>query len=180
MPVLTRMQTESDSLFPLIVTLKLEAQAQQYFDALREKYFPPDRNFLKAHLTLFHQLPPQEPMIETTLRELTQRPSLKLGVREVKMIGRGVAFVIESEPLKALHRQLQNEWAQWLIPQDQQRLWPHITVQNKVSPAEAKALQQELQQQFEPFEIQATGLVLWEYHQGPWQWVQEFLFEHPS
>jgi len=42
---------------PLILTLKLDEESQAFFDKQRALYFPPERNFLKAHLTLFHQLP---------------------------------------------------------------------------------------------------------------------------
>ena len=42
---------------PLIVTLTLDAPARERFDALRRRHFPPERNHLAAHLTLFHALP---------------------------------------------------------------------------------------------------------------------------
>jgi hypothetical protein len=37
---------------PLVVTLLLDAEAQQRFDGLRERHFPADRNHLAAHVTL--------------------------------------------------------------------------------------------------------------------------------
>lgn len=45
---------------PLIVTLALDEQAQARFDALRSRHFPPDRNVLDAHVTLFHALPGEQ------------------------------------------------------------------------------------------------------------------------
>ena len=42
---------------PLIVTLLVDDDAQQHFDALRSEHFPAERNYLRAHVTLFHALP---------------------------------------------------------------------------------------------------------------------------
>ena len=41
---------------PLILTLVLDAASQAFFDRLRRQHFPPERNVLDAHLTLFHAL----------------------------------------------------------------------------------------------------------------------------
>ncbi len=41
---------------PLILTLKMDDRSQERFDRLRELYFPPERNYLSAHLTMFHKL----------------------------------------------------------------------------------------------------------------------------
>ncbi len=75
-----------------------------------------------------------------------------------------------------LHGFLQQQWQPWLIPQDRHKLWPHITIQNKVAPATAKALQQELAQNFTPFTAWGTGLSLWEYLGGPWKHLLDFPF----
>ncbi|WP_208644854.1 2'-5' RNA ligase family protein [Mucilaginibacter kameinonensis] len=48
------MQTEKKT---LILTLRLDEESQAFFDEMRKRHFPQERNFLKAHLTLFHQLP---------------------------------------------------------------------------------------------------------------------------
>jgi hypothetical protein len=40
-----------------VVTLLLDDGAQRRFDRLREAYFPPERNHVAAHVTLFHALP---------------------------------------------------------------------------------------------------------------------------
>jgi hypothetical protein len=42
---------------PLILTLRMDERSQERFDRLRETHFPPERNYLRAHLTLFHKLP---------------------------------------------------------------------------------------------------------------------------
>ena len=40
---------------PLVVTLEADARSQARFDAARERWFPPERNLVPAHVTLFHQ-----------------------------------------------------------------------------------------------------------------------------
>ena len=42
---------------PLVLTLVLDAQSFAFFDGLRRRHFPPERNVIAAHLTLFHALP---------------------------------------------------------------------------------------------------------------------------
>ena len=165
--------------YPLVLTLTLDADATTFFNELRQRHFPPERNHLKAHLTLFHQLPGAEvDRITTTLEETSQRyHPLNVLVSEVRLLGKGVAYLMKSQLLLQLHRQLQKQWQPYLTAQDQQKLWPHVTVQNKVSPEEATALHQQLSATFEPFEATGTGLHLWEYRGGPWQSRQEFRFD---
>ena len=105
-----------------------------------------------------------------------QQKILALQVTEVVSIGAGVAFKLESDELKKLHKKLQQQWQQWLTPQDKQTLWPHITIQNKVDRQTAVQLQQELNSNFKPFEIQGLGLTLWEYLGGPWGLIQSLDF----
>lgn len=163
---------------PLVLTLTLDEAATKFFNQLRQRHFPPERNYLEAHLSLFHQLPGAEAdRLVSELHSVSQqyRP-LKLVVKEVRMLGRGVAYRLESALLQQLHRQLQKQWRTYLTAQDQQKLWPHVTVQNKVSPDEAKRLHEQLSESFIPFEATGTGLHLWEYHGGPWQSKQELAF----
>jgi 2'-5' RNA ligase len=163
---------------PLILTLALDAEAEAFFDRLRQQHFPLERNFLKAHLTLFHHLPPQEPAIFEAIDALcTRQKPVALKVVDVVCIGRGVAYKLESAVLQNLHKQLQQQWLPWLLPQDKQKLWPHVTVQNKVPPEMARAVHQQLQSTFTPFEVQATGLRLWNYLGGPWEPVNTYWFE---
>lgn len=165
---------------PLILTLTLDADSQAFFDAQRRRYFPAKVNYLSAHLTLFHALPAAE--YDTIIAELTaavaaQPGPLPLAVTGVKFMGRGVMYTLDNPALPALHRRLQRQWQPWLTPQDGQGLRPHITVQNKVDPAVARALHEELAASFQPFEAQGTGLALWAYKGGPWELRQQFVFE---
>lgn len=163
---------------PLILTLALDAESQQHFNDLRQQYFPPERNYLQAHVTLFHHLPGAEaPALSAHLARVAAATSaLPLRVAGLRFLGRGVAYELHNPALLQLHRALQQEWAAWLTPQDQQRLKPHVTVQNKVDPAVARTLHQELTEQFAPFNAMGTGLTLWAYRGGPWEELQQFAF----
>jgi 2'-5' RNA ligase len=162
---------------PLLLTLKLNSEAQAFFDGLRQANFPADRNYLDAHVMLFHQLPQNEMKLTDDMVAIAKEyKPITVNVTGISSIGTGVAYKLESEELQQLHKQLQKQWLQWLIPQDKQKLWPHITIQNKVTPNDARYLLNKLSVDFKSFSIQATGLTLWEYMGGPWTLIEEFAF----
>jgi 2'-5' RNA ligase len=162
---------------PLILTLTLDTESQHFFNILRQKHFPPERNYLDAHLTLFHHLPAHEPQVMIDIASAGQQyQTMQLNVTEIKSIGNGVAYKMECDELLQLHKYLQQQWVHWLIPQDKQKLWPHITIQNKVEANLAKSLREELKQLFKPFTVKGVGLSLYEYAGGPWNFIQSFEF----
>ncbi|WP_186461736.1 2'-5' RNA ligase family protein [Mucilaginibacter pallidiroseus] len=162
---------------PLLLTLTLNAEAQIYFNDLRKKYFPAERNVLDAHLMLFHQLPANDSSVVNDIQSLASKTGiLTLEATAIKSIGNGVAFKIESDELQQIHKDLQKRWSVFIIPQDKNKLWPHVTIQNKVQPKVAQELLAELNADFKPFSIQGTGFTLWEYLAGPWQFKQQFDF----
>ncbi|SEN96270.1 2'-5' RNA ligase superfamily protein [Mucilaginibacter gossypiicola] len=169
------MQTEQN---PLILTLRLDEKSQAFFNEMRKRHFPPERNFLKAHLTLFHQLP-SEVMTWEYFSSLQYR-IFAMKVTGLCYLGAGVAYDIDSGELQELHRKLSQYFHKVLIPQDRQPFKPHITIQNKVTPAASKDLLIELMGNFKPFTVTATGLDLWEYLGGPWRHSSsyDFLNEH--
>jgi hypothetical protein len=158
----------------LILTLRLDPVSQSFFDALRERHFPASRNFLKAHLTLFHKLPDKIETIER-LNSLSF-PQIDLQVSGLINLGAGVAYKVESNALKQLHKILSTEFRDYLSPQDKQGFRAHITIQNKTSPQAAKALLEELSLDFQTFTVKAVGLDLWEYLNGPWVHNAYFAF----
>lgn len=125
---------------------------------------------------MFHHLPNEENIIATIQATAATAPVLQLQVSGVVNIGRGVAYKIDCPPLMALHKQLQQIWKGRLTQQDQQGLWPHVTVQNKVDVATAKSLQQQLASSFQPFTAQGIGLSLFTYEGGPWAKVADYPF----
>lgn len=161
---------------PIIVTLKLDAQSHDYFTKLRHQYFPQNINYLEAHLSLFHHLPPNETLVQQVLQNFSRRSLINLSVISAKNIGNGTAFMIASPELQTVHKSMQQLFQAFLIPQDKQKLWPHITIQNKVSALEARHTTDLLNKDFKPFTIQATGLTEWYYLNGPWEKKTEYLF----
>lgn len=165
---------------PLILTLRLDDAAFQYFNQLRKAHFPPERNFIDAHLTLFHHLPDTPELRMQVAEAAANRAPFQLEVTGLRSLGGGVAYRLHCPALHSWHRQLQQLWQAQLTPQDRQPLQPHITVQNKVAPPVARQLQQQLEASFTPFRVQAPGLQLWAYMGGPWQLLQEYPFAHST
>ena len=163
---------------PLIVTALLPESLQSRADQLRQAHFPPERNFLKAHVTLFHALPPScERELRAVLAELVREhapvPALLTGVMK---LGRGTALGIESEGMLALWQRLSERFHGLLTPQDEHRPRLHVTIQNKVSIEAAKALQAELAPKVLPREFAFRGFGLYAYRGGPWEPLREFAF----
>ncbi|UBF25683.1 2'-5' RNA ligase family protein [Kovacikia minuta CCNUW1] len=164
---------------PLILTLKLDQSTFDYVDRLRQQHFPPERNFIPAHVTLFHALPgDQEIAISQTLETLCcQTAKVSLQLPTLRFLGRGVAIDVASPELVQLRQTLANSWSQWLSPQDQQGYRSHITIQNKVSSAEARQLYEQLKAEWQPIKGFGEGLLLWYYLGGPWELANEFSFQ---
>lgn len=163
---------------PLIVTVKMDEESFDFFDRLRRQHFPPERNFLSAHITLFHHLPGERlDEIEEFLKTVAARQyEFKLRFTGWKFLGRGSAVEIESAELVSLRNKLANEWSDHLTPQDRQKFAPHVTVQNKVEPEEARRLFEQLNTDWEPKTGAAVALQLFHYRNGPWQLANEFDF----
>lgn len=153
---------------PVIVTLQLDAESADFFDKQRRQYFPPAINYIDAHLTLFHNLPPSEfeTVLKTAAEICAKRPPFSVTVSGLMKLGRGVAYRLEATELMELRSALAERFEPWLIKQDRERFRPHVTIQNKVPPAEASALYERLSSGFEPFTAKAEGLQFWFYEGG--------------
>jgi 2'-5' RNA ligase superfamily len=165
-------------LAPIIVTAQMGKSDQAAFNALRQQHFPPERNYLDAHITLFHHLPPTHlPEIKARLAAMTREcPPPHAMLSEVMMLGRGVAFRVECPELLAMRDALAEDFTGLLTPQDQARPRLHITVQNKVEPPVAKKLHAELSARFEPRPLAITGLSAYYYRGGRWEAIQSWRF----
>ena len=161
---------------PLILTLALDERSFAFFDGERRRYFPAARNVIPAHLTLFHHLPGEEvDGIRSLLAAVAAAHNpFSVAVTGLRPLGRGVAYKLESSALTVLRADLARRWADWLTPQDAQRFQPHVTIQNKADPAQARALLARLEEAFTPFTVTAEGLQLWRYLGGPWEAVETF------
>lgn len=161
----------------LIVTLQMDPAAAARFTALRRQHFPAHRNWLDAHITLFHALPVGS--VDLVLRDAQALASstepFGLRVDRVQFLGAGVAYALSSGQAVRLRSALAERWSSLLGPQDRAKRGAlHITVQNKVPPAIARQLQGELEQVFEPHDIAAVGIQVWYYVGGPWRHAATF------
>ena len=163
---------------PSVLTLKFDQAVFDYLDGLRRQYFPPGRNLVPAHTTLFHALPgDQEPVIRQMLRaECAESRALSLQFPKLRFLGRGVAVEVTCPELITLRGRLAKAWGVWLRPQDRQGYRPHVTIQNKAIPDEARVLHDRLAATWEPFDGRGEGLMLWRYLGGPWELAGEFPF----
>ncbi|WP_414831929.1 2'-5' RNA ligase family protein [Afifella sp. YEN Y35] len=163
---------------PLVLTLKLDDATFARLDALRRAHYPPERNQVPAHLTLFHALPGErKSLLRPVLEEAARRQrKIPLAFKGVKSLGGGVALTVEAPALSALRRDLADEFAPFLTAQDSAGFRPHVTLQNKVTTAEAETLRRELNIALRPFEGRGEGLILWRYLGGPWQREAVFPF----
>jgi 2'-5' RNA ligase superfamily len=155
---------------PLIVTAELPAPLQGWAEGLRRTHFPPERNVLKAHVTLFHALPAS---VLDEARALLARIAgtyspVAASLSAVMDLGGGTAFRIESAGMLALRDEIAEHFHGMLTVQDSHTPRLHVTVQNKVPRAEAMALQAELRQGFRAREFTFAGLALHHYLGGPW------------
>ncbi|MBB3565821.1 hypothetical protein FHX06_007194 [Rhizobium sp. BK512] len=89
-----------------------------------------------------------------------------------------MAFTIESTELNSIRDGLRRDFLHWFGSQDMQTWRPHITIQNKVSVAEASKLHRELAGNFHPHDIDIVGLDLWRYLDGPWTSEATMPFAH--
>jgi hypothetical protein len=148
---------------PLILTLGLIDSEAAYFDGLRQKHFPPERNFIAAHLAVFHDLPAAERCaIDHTLAAITaETRTISYRVIDLRMLGHGVAFAIKSPELSTLRAHLASSFANWLTPQDRAGFFSHMIIQNKVHADTAKAPHARLVGEFAPWSAIAPGLDIW-------------------
>ena len=163
---------------PLLVTADMPPDIFAWADGLRRAHFPPERNRLKAHVTLFHALPPSVDgelrRLLTDLAAATRPPEARIS--GLMKLGRGTALAIDSPGMVAMHSLLQDRLHGLMTPQDAQLLRLHITIQNKVTPEEARALQSRLGPELEQRSFRFRGFELFAYEDGLWRPLKSFAF----
>jgi hypothetical protein len=156
---------------PFIVTAELPPDVFAWADRLRCAHYPPEHNRLRAHVTLFHSFAPS--LREELRRYLPgvaaqQAPSAArvIGLMD---LGTGTAIELRSTEMLAIRERIAEHFHGALTSQDRHEPRLHITVQNKVSQDQARALQRELTKVLEPRRFSFTGLALHLYRGGPWE-----------
>ena len=166
---------------PLIVTADFTPADFAFFDAERRAHFPPERNILSAHLTLFHALPSSvEAELRRRLAEAADAPAPRATVAGLRSLGGGVAYTIVSEELDDIRGDLAHAFTGCLSAQDAQGWRAHVTIQNKVDPRLARDLMADKEHSFRPRPIGIAGLALHRYRSGPWEFVQRWRFRRTS
>ena len=163
---------------PLIVTALMGTADQALFDRLRKTYFPPERNQIDAHLTMFHAIPH---LLEAELRQRLAALAADLAppratISGLMNLGGGVAYRIASDELDALRAELADAFRGHLTHQDSHGWRPHITVQNKVTSSTAVATLADLERDFSSRPLTLTGLVYHHYEGGPWRLGRRYPF----
>jgi hypothetical protein len=162
---------------PIIVSALFGAADFARLDAERRAHFPPERNQLFAHLTLFHHLPPSAGAeVDRRLAEEVRAPQPAAAIVAPLKLGRGVAWRVESAALASIRARLAEALAGLLTPQDAAPWRPHVTIQNKVSPSDADALYHALAAHARPRPLVITGLAAWDYEGGPWRLRKRYSF----
>ena len=164
----------------LIVTAEFGPQDFAWLNALRAQHFPPERNQVRAHLTMFHAVPPSaEHELRTRLRTAASGPVPAARIAGLMDLGGGVAFRVVSDDLDAIRGEIADGLHGLLGAQDAQGWRPHVTIQNKVAPKLARELRLSLEKEFEPRPLKISGLALHRYLGGPWESLGVYAFRKP-
>jgi hypothetical protein len=163
---------------PFIVTAELPCDLFAWADGLRRAHYPVERNKLEAHVTLFHSFAPSlreelKGYLPRIAGEHVPPPARMVGTMD---LGSGTALEIRSEAMLAIREAIADHFHGALTAQDQHRPRLHITIQNKVAPAEAKALQRELGATLEERDFAFSGLGLHLYSDGMWEALGRWRF----
>ena len=163
---------------PFIVTAELPGEIFAWANGLRKAHFPPERNHLAAHVTLFHSFAPS--LREELPRELArlaaayaQPPARIEGLMD---LGGGTALLVRSPEMLDIRAEIAERFYAMLTAQDRGGKRLHITVQNKVERKLAQALQAELGPALIPRDFTFTGLGLHLYRGPHWDHVGVWKF----
>lgn len=163
---------------PFIVTAALPADIQGWAEALRREHFPPERNHLHAHVTLFHAFAPS---LYEELRSFLPRVAKEFAPPQARVsglmdLGKGTAIAIESEELLAIRAEIAEHFHGMLTAQDLHEPRLHITIQNKVTKEAARELQADLAPQIDARSFAFPALEMHIYRGGPWEFVKRCAF----
>lgn len=110
---------------------------------------------------------------KTLAGEVAPIPAELIGLMS---LGGGTAIKLASPVMLDLRERIADRFHGMLTNQDQHSPRLHVTIQNKVTSKEAKALQAELEGTIVPRGFVFRGVGLFRYRGGPWESVREFIF----
>ena len=162
---------------PLIVTADFSAADFARLEGLRRAHYPPEQNRVSAHLTLFQGLPPsaaEDVKHQLALHSAGSPP--RATIAGLMNFTSGVAFRVVSDDLEAIRQSIADHFHGLLCGPDAAGWRPHITIQNKVAPKQARALLAELERDFRPRLLGIAGLSVHRYRGGPWETLAGYRF----
>ncbi|SMR48784.1 unnamed protein product [Zymoseptoria tritici ST99CH_1A5] len=169
-----------------VLTLQTDRAHHDRMTALREKFFPPERNTVRAHLTLFNALP--ESKLDSSVVPLLKEVAAEMGPfkirvkRPYKMAGGFLVNLSPKDgppPMNKLVDRLRNTWKEegFLSDQDAAKRSVHYTLMNKVTDKQkVDEAYAEFTSTWNGDEGIVDGLELWKYAKGRWYWAQRFDF----
>lgn len=162
----------------LVLTLEMDGESFAQLDALRREHYPPERNRVPAHVTLFAQLPVAHGReIKALLTQVAAAEEpFDIAIAGVKAMERGVAVALYAPQLHQLREELLDEWWHWLDERELTLFQPHVTIQNNVSEAEAGRTQKSVAAALRLRRIRGVGLHLWRFVDGHWKSERLFRF----
>lgn len=163
---------------PFIVTAELPPDVLAWADSLRRRHYPPERNWLSAHVTLFHSFSPslREELPRFLARMAGEFAAPEASVSGLMDLGQGTALAIRSPAMLAIRDRIAEHFWQMLTRQDQGSKTLHITIQNKVTREAARTLQAELASGMAARRFTFTGLGLHLYRGPHWETVRTWRF----
>jgi hypothetical protein len=159
----------------LVLTAGFEAGFQSRLEGWRRAHYPAALNRVPAHLSLFRQLPPSATAeVKARLARLAGEVGpLPARPRGFALPERGVVLELESAALLALRDALAEDLHGLLGHAD--RVLPRlsVTLQNKVTPAVARASLAVLAGERLPATVRVERLLLWRHAGGPWEKIAD-------
>ncbi len=155
---------------PHIVLAVLPDAAQARLDGLRRAHYPPERNRVPAHCTLFHAIPgmiaEELAAVLATIAAATPPPRARID-RIIDLDG-GTALGVTSPDLIDLRGDLADRFHGLLSGADAVPPRLHVTIQNKVERRTAHQLQSALRSTWQPLDITIPALAVHRVVDGAW------------
>jgi hypothetical protein len=107
---------------------------------------------------------------------MAANPAPRATLEGLMDLGGGVAFRVVSPDLDWIRLELSEDLHGLIGAQDAGGWRPHITIQNKVAPRDARALIAKLKRDFRRRPLAISGLGLHRYLGGPWEKLTVYPF----
>ncbi|MFL6757553.1 MAG: 2'-5' RNA ligase family protein [Sphingomicrobium sp.] len=166
---------------PLIVTADFAQDDFAWLEGLRRAHYPVENNRVPVHLTMFQGLPPSE--VEDVKRQLAHHAAAsppRATIAGLMNLTGGVAYRVVSDELEFIRDTIADHFHGLLCAPDAAGWRPHITIQNKVPPKEARELLDRLERGFRPRPLGIAGLSVHRYRGGPWETIASYRFRGSS